>query len=124
MTGEAVEGIVEEESVASAETVSYWCNDATTEATGEDLDILDAYMWDFWTGDLTGCETDADCTASGQVCGDNTIDGMTVAMCVDLDGWCATPDAAAAGETDAPGTYTDGWTGEVYGSTSKYVISC
>merc|ERR1719174_358177 len=48
----------------SDETYGFECNDATTDATGEALDIMDFMYWDAWTAALTACTADADCTAS------------------------------------------------------------
>jgi len=56
----------------SAETYGIECNDATTDATGEALDIMDFMYWDSWTSALSACTADADCTASGSACGDVT----------------------------------------------------
>jgi len=56
----------------SAETYSMECNDATTDATGEAMDIMDFMYWDAWTSGLSACTADADCTVTGTTCGDAT----------------------------------------------------
>jgi len=63
-----------------------FCNPFDTSAAGEDLDIADAIYWNKWTSDLTTCTTDADCTASGFVCGTNALDMISDSFCVEMEG--------------------------------------
>lgn len=76
--------MIENEGEESEDTYTGFCNDAETEATGEDLDVADYLYWNNWVNDsLTSCEIDADCTASGQVCGTASLDTLSGDYCMD-----------------------------------------
>jgi len=111
--GEAqMDGYCQEESVCEGDgfedtaiadstlTYSIFCNDATTDATGETFDdIADYVYWRHWvwSGDsgevMVACTTSADCTHDGYACGDLSLGNeLSGNYCMAMDSWCSSCD--------------------------------